>query len=147
MNRTNARAALFSSFIIAGAVACSSARPAPPPPAPVPLSQAEVGAVAWVQAHATRFSPADSMPSGEERTQLAALAGDARVVGISELTEGTREFPTVAGHLLFSLAESKGVRGLSIQAPMPEAMEVDRYVRTGNGDVRRLLHQLGSWRW
>src|SRR6185437_11069518 len=47
---------------------------------------------------------------------------------------------------LFTLADS-GVRGLALQAPMAEAMEVDRYVRTGSGDPRRLLRQLGSWRW
>jgi len=47
---------------------------------------------------------------------------------------------------LFTLADS-GFRGLAIQAPMAEAMEVDRYVRTGNGDVRKLLRDLGSWRW
>jgi erythromycin esterase len=30
---------------------------------------------------------------------------------------------------------------------MAEAMEVDRYVRSGAGELPRLLHTLGSWRW
>jgi erythromycin esterase-like protein len=34
-----------------------------------------------------------------------------------------------------------------VQAPMAEAMEVDRYVRGGAGDARRLLRTLGQWRY
>jgi erythromycin esterase-like protein len=30
---------------------------------------------------------------------------------------------------------------------MAEAMEIDRYVRTGTGDPRRWMSQLGTWRW
>src|SRR6185503_4382469 len=73
--------------------------------------------------------------------------GDAQIVGVSELTEGTRELPNIIRRLVLSLADSAGLRGLAIQAPMAEALEVDRYVRTGVGDPRRLLQAMGSWRW
>src|SRR4029077_5033594 len=38
-------------------------------------------------------------------------------------------------------------RGLAIQGPMAEAMELDRYVRGGSGDALKLLRALGNWRW
>jgi erythromycin esterase len=63
------------------------------------------------------------------------------------MTEGTRELPNIIRHMVLSLGDSAGLRGLAIQAPMPEALEVDRFVRSGVGDPRRLLQALGSWRW
>ena len=89
---------------------------------------------------------ADSTPGSEERTRIAAIASGARIVGFSELTEGTSEFPEIVRRSLVTLADS-GFRGIALQVPMPEALEVDRYVRSGIGDPRRLLHALGSWRW
>jgi erythromycin esterase len=112
----------------------------------VPLSDSAASALQWVQAHALPFAIADSIPASSERARIAALVGNAQIIGVSELTEGTRELPMIIRHLVLTLADS-GLRGLAIQAPMAEALEVDRYVRTGVGDPRRLLQALGSWRW
>jgi erythromycin esterase len=127
--------------------ACHSAPPPPPAPPP-PLSDSATAALRWVQSHTESFVIADSVASSTERARIVALLGDARIIGVSELTEGTAQFPDIIGRTLFALTEA-GVRGLVIQAPMAEAMEVDRYVRTGTGDLRRLLRPLGlaSWRW
>jgi erythromycin esterase-like protein len=126
--------------------ACHSA-PQAPPPAPRVLSDSAAIALAWVQSHGQQFTLGDSMPNAADRAQIVALAGDAKIVGFTELNEGTREFPLIVRRALFALAEGAGFRGLAIQAPMAEALEVDRYVRTGVGDIRRLLRTLGNWRW
>ncbi|MEO7084090.1 MAG: erythromycin esterase family protein [Gemmatimonadaceae bacterium] len=126
--------------------ACHSAPAAPPPP-PIPLSDSAIAAIRWVESHAVPFAIADSVASSEERAKVAAIVGDARVVGFSELTEGTAQFTNIIRRTLFGLAASSNVRGLAIQASMAEAMDVDRYVRTGVGDRKRLLHALGDWRW
>ena len=126
--------------------ACHSAPPAPPP-APRVLSDSAAIALAWVQSHGQQFTLGDSMPNAADRAQIVALAGDAKIVGFTELSEGTREFPLIVRRALFALAESAGFRGFALQAPMAEALEVDRYVRTGQGDIRRLLRTLGNWRW
>ena len=126
--------------------ACHSAPP-PPPPAPRVLSDSAALAVAWVQSHAQQFTLGDSMPNAADRAQIISLAGDAKIVGFSELNEGTRELPLIVRRALFALADGAGFRGLAIQAPMAEALEVDRYVRTGQGDIRKLLRTLGNWRW
>jgi erythromycin esterase len=127
------------------AAACHSAPP-PPPPAPVPLSDSATAALQWVQSNATPFAPNDSVASGAERARLYAITSGARIVGLSEVNEGTHEFPYLVRRTLFALADS-GVRGLAVQGPMAEALEIDRYVRGGGGDPRRLLQTLGSWRY
>ncbi len=148
--RTSASAvALFAAAAVLAA-ACSHAPPPPPPLPPVPLSDSEQAAVRWVDAHAVSFSASDSTePTADDRARLTAFMGDARILGISELTETTHEITTLVRRTLFTLAESDNVHGLAVQAPMAEAMEVDRWVRTRSttGDPRRLLHALGSWRW
>jgi erythromycin esterase len=141
------RSVVLSSLIAAlAAGACSHGPPPAPPAPPPPLRDSAAAALAWVEAHAARFNPEDSLPNAALAQALAPMIGDASVIGVSELTEGTHEFPTIMRQMLFSLADDN-VRGLAIQGPMPEAMEVDRYVRTGIGDPKRLLHALGSWRW
>ena len=140
-----ARAAFALSVASFFTIACHKAPP-PPPPAPRVLGDSATAALQWVQAHAGGINLADSTPGADERRQIAALASGARILGFSELTEGTSEFPEIVLRALVALADS-GFGGVAIQAPMPEALDVDRYVRTGTGDPRRLLRGLGSWRW
>ena len=142
-------AAIVAALTLGFTAACHSGPPPAPPPPPTALTGAASEALAWVDAHALPFSITDSSPSAAERDRLVSFASGVRVLGMSELTEGTREFPLIVRHALFALADadSGGVRGLAIQGPMPEAMDVDRYVRTGVGEPKRLLHALGSWRY
>jgi erythromycin esterase len=141
-----ARRSLVAGTALALVAGCHSAPPPPPPPPPAPLSDSAAAALRWVDAHVVGFGAADSVATASERSGILGLTDGARIIGISELTEGVHEFPLAVRRLLFTLVDS-GVRGLAIQAPMPEALDVDRYVRTGIGDPRRLLRALGSWRW
>jgi erythromycin esterase len=122
--------------------ACHSAKPAAPPPAPVPLTDSAASALAWISQNAVPFTPTDSGPAtGAERALLDRLVAGARVIGFSELVEGTSEFPYILRRALPALADS-GVRGIALQASMVDAMAVDRYVREGVGDPGRLLRVL-----
>jgi erythromycin esterase len=126
------------------AAACH--HPPPPPPAPPPaLSDSGAAALTWVSAHVSPIALHDSTPSAEERRGIFALASGARILGLSELTEGTAEFPEVVRRTLVTLTDS-GFKAIAVQAPMPEAFAIDRYVHGGTGDLRRLLRALGSWR-
>ena len=145
--RTSVRCIALAGLMAGIATACQSA-PAPlPPPVMLPLADSAAAALIWAKGHAVGVSLDDSIPSGGETALLATFATGASVIGVSELTEGTREFAMGVRHVLFALADSGGARGLAIQAPMAEAMEIDRFVRTGEGNPKRLLHALGSWRW
>ena len=64
------------------------------------------------------------------------MTAGARIIGFSELVEGTHELPYIMRRALFALADS-GVRGIAIQASMADAMDVDRYVRGARGDPQR----------
>lgn len=156
MKRTTSRRSAFrfsyrvSRLAIAAALAaaaCNHPPPAPPAPPPV-LSDSAAAALTWVESHVSPIAIHDSTPSADERRGVAAVASGARILGLSELTEGTAEFPEVVRRTLITLADS-GFKAVAVQAPMPEALEIDRYVRGGPGnpsDLRRLLRGLGSWR-
>jgi erythromycin esterase-like protein len=134
--------------LAAGVAASACHHPPPPPPAPPPaLSDSGAAALNWVQSHVSPIALRDSTASAEERRGIFALASGARILGLSELTEGTAEFPEVVRRTLVTLADS-GFKAIAVQAPMAEALEIDRYVRGGGGtgDLRRLLHALGSGR-
>lgn len=131
---------LFAVAIVA-ASACSKTPP-PPPPAPVPLSDSAVAAVSWVQANATGFTPDDSTgANAPERRKIYEMTAGARVIGFSELVEGTHELPYIMRRALLALADS-GVRGIALQASMADAMDVDFYVRGARGDLKKILRAL-----
>lgn len=126
---------------VAGIAACHSAPPPPPAP-PVPLTDSATAAISWVQSNATAFTPDDSTRANDpERNKLYALTSGARVIGFSELVEGTHELPYIMRRTLLALADS-GVRGVALQTSMAEALFLDRYVRGGPGDLKRILRAL-----
>lgn len=141
MSKRRQSAALYAIATICLASACHSNKPAvilPPPP----LSDSAAAALRWVDAHAIPLSILDSSRSAADRSPFLTFVGDARVLGVSELTEGTHEFAGVMRMILAALSD-RGFRGLAIQAPMAETMELDRYVRTGIGNPRQWLRALG----
>jgi erythromycin esterase-like protein len=142
------RARTFAlALLTIGAIVSCRSKPKTEAPPPPPLGDAAAAALRWVDATHTTFQPSDSVASPAERRKIIEIAGNARIIGFSELTEGTHEFAYVMRRALFTLADSSRVRGIAIQAPMAEAMLLDRYVRTGRGDVVRAMRGLGSWRW
>jgi len=125
--------------------ACNHAPPIPVAP-PAPLSDSASAALTWVQSHLSPIALHDSTPTADERRGLLSFASGARILGLRELTEGTAQFPEIVRRALVTLSDS-GFKAIAIQAPMAEAFEVDQFVRGGSGDPRRLLHELGNWRW
>jgi erythromycin esterase-like protein len=110
------------------------------------MTASAAAALQWVNAHTGGVTLTDSMNLDRDRRALAPIVNGARVLGLSEMTEGTDEFPDIVRRALFALADS-GFRGVAIQGPMPEALELNRWVRTSQGDPRRIMRALGSWRW
>lgn len=124
--------------------ACHHSKPQLPPPPPPPLSDSAAAALRWIDEHAVSIATLDSTRPTADRVAFVNFVGDAHVLGVSELVEGTKEFPEIMRMMLATLAERSGFRGIAVQASMPEAMEVDRYVRTGAGNPRPWLHTLGT---
>src|SRR5207244_4483032 len=118
---------------------------APPPAPPPPLEPPAAVALQWIDSHATPFV-GDSLHRAPDPAAVSSLAAGASVMGVSELTEGTAQFAGIIQDMLADLAPS-GFRALSIQASMSDALELDRYVRGGKGDAKRLLQRVGPEHW
>ena len=127
------------------AVACRSKAPVVVAP-PRPLSDSAAAALRWVDAHAVPTAILDSTRPTTDRAAFLDFVGNARILSVSELVEGTHEFGTTIRQMLAALS-TQGFRGIAVQAPMAEAMELDRYVRTGVGSPRQWLRSLGSAHW
>jgi erythromycin esterase len=89
-------------------------------------------------------------PSSDDAdiVRLVGMVGNARLIGAGEATHGTRQFFEMKHRLLQSLVLRRaGVSAFAIEASMPDAMDIDRYVRTGEGDPSRVLSHLYFWTW
>jgi erythromycin esterase len=109
---------------------------------PVPAA-----ASAWLLANATPFATDDPTAPLEDLEPLRSLVGDARIVGFGEASHGTREFFRMKHRALEFLVERMGFTVFAIEASFPEALDVDRYVRTGEGDPAALVRGMHFWTW
>ncbi|MFI6394331.1 erythromycin esterase family protein [Nonomuraea sp. NPDC050540] len=69
---------------------------------------------------------------------LGASIGDAKVVGLGEATHGSHEFFTMKERVFRHLVEKKGFRTFALEVSWPAGLEIDDYLRTGEGDVREV---------
>lgn len=101
----------------------------------------------WLKQHALAVKTVRAERGFEDLAGLAAMIGDARVVGLGEGTHGTREHFQMKHRLLEFLVEKMGFSIFAIEAGAPEAQELDAYVLGGAGDVERLIGGMyfGTW--
>lgn len=119
---------------------------AAPEPEAAPISDAEAAA-AWIRAHAR---PLAATEIGAPRADLAAfseMVGDARIVSLGEATHGTREHFQLKGRIVEHLVESEGFSAFAIEASYADTMAVNRYVLTGEGELKSVVAGMGFWTW
>lgn len=81
--------------------------------------------------------PLESVEPGHGFGDLAPFGkavGGARIVALGEASHGTREFLKTKHRLLEYLVKEKGFTVFAKEAGWPEALPIDRYVKTGVGD-------------
>src|SRR5688500_15047220 len=91
---------------------------------------------AWLQ---SRAHPLTSVTPGGNDTDLASLRdliGRARIVSLGEATHGTREFYQLKHRLIEHLVRRLGFSVVMLEANQLQAEHLNRYVLTGEGDVR-----------
>ncbi len=101
----------------------------------------------WLQ---TNHIPLQSFsPKGPltDLQKLSPLIGDAQIVGLGEVTHGSREIFQMKHRLLRFLVENKGFTLFALEADMAATERMNQYLLTGKGDVEKLLAQLGFWTW
>lgn len=118
------------------------------------LAQAEPGdaagtaaVLAWLREHARPLAGVDAGAPRDDLAALGDLVGDARVVALGEQTHGTSEFFRMKHRALEHLVLEHGFTLFAIEANMPEAERLNRYVLSGEGDAQDLLAGLHSWTW
>jgi erythromycin esterase len=79
--------------------------------------------------------------------KLTPLIGNAQIVGLGEVTHGSREIFQMKHRLLRFLIENKGFTLFALEADMAATEKINHYLLTGQGDIKTLLAQLGFWTW
>jgi erythromycin esterase len=103
--------------------------------------------LAWLRRNTASFRTAEPGGDVTDLAPLGAMLGDARLVALGESTHGTREFFQLKHRVFEYLVREKGFTHFAIEGSWAESNEIDHYVRTGEGDPRRLLSRLGFWTW
>jgi len=77
---------------------------------------------------------------------FGTAVGDARIVALGEASSGTREFFEIKQRLLEYLVKEKRFTIFAINAYWEEAIALDLYIRSGEGDPKALLTGM-LWPW
>jgi erythromycin esterase len=101
------------------------------PPNPVPALT--------TAAHPIRST--DASGSLRDLEPLAAMVGDARIVGVGEATHSSSEFFTLKHKIFRELVEEKGFTTFALEAPWSTGLELDRYIVSGVGDPREIMRR------
>ena len=103
--------------------------------------------IGWVSANAVEFATTDPGGGYADLAPLGAMIGNARIVALGEATHGTREFFRMKHWVVEYLVKEKGFNTFGIEATWAEALLLNRYVHTGEGDPEVLLSKLHFWTW
>jgi len=113
-------------------------------PAPIVPKRADLK---WIRKHAIPVETANPAADFADLVPLKDMIGERRIVALGEGTHGTSEFFKMKHRIVRFLAEQMGFTVFAIEANMPEAREVNRYVLTGKGDPKKALSGLYFWTW
>jgi erythromycin esterase len=78
---------------------------------------------------------------------IGAAIGNARIVGMGEGSHGSSEFFAFKNRLFKYLVERKGFTVLAMEAYWGAGLNVDRYIKTGQGTARQAVASLEFWTW
>ena len=131
--------------VLGTAAGCFHRQPPAPPPTRADLDPQAVAALDWVDQHDVRLASVEPVAADSDLEPLKGYIGNAHVVGVGEATDGSHQFTTVNQRIFEMLARESGFRTLAIEAPVLETSALDDYVRTGVGDPKKLIADLGSW--
>ncbi|MFE9137411.1 erythromycin esterase family protein [Streptomyces sp. NPDC007355] len=70
---------------------------------------------------------------------LDRMIGSAKVVGIGEATHSSADFFTAKHRIFEHLVERRGFTTFALEASWSTGLLVDEWVRTGRGDIRRIM--------
>jgi erythromycin esterase len=114
----------------------------------IPQAELDATSVDWMRSNSVLFNTDDPLaPSDSDLAPLDAMIGHSSLVAMGESTHGTRQFFRMKHRVFRYLVEHHGFDHFSIEASLPEALAVDRYVQTGIGNPADLLRGMHFWTW
>ncbi|WP_412519863.1 erythromycin esterase family protein [Actinomadura madurae] len=101
---------------------------------------------AWIERNAHRLGTVDPVAPLDDLEPLRRSVGNASIVGLGEPQHGLREVTALKHRTLRYLVERMGFRSIAWEDDWTLGLEIDRYVRTGEGDIDALLRRTsGAW--
>ncbi len=97
------------------------------------------------QASELRIENPDAPP--DDMQAIAAIVGDARVVGLGEPTHGTREVVQLRRRITSHLVQNLGFRLVGIEADWSGCLAINDFVVDGVGSPEAALAGQGYWMW
>jgi erythromycin esterase len=101
----------------------------------------------WIRHNAIPLRTVIAGNGFKDLQPLRKLIGSAHLVALGEATHGTREFFQFKHRVLEFLVNEMGFTVFGIEAPMPEAFDINEYVLNGKGDPEKALASLYNWVW
>jgi len=95
----------------------------------------------WVGHHAVPLDTVDPAAPLGDLGPLRRAIGDAEVVGLGESIHGAAEEETLKHRTLRLLVEDMGFRSVAWEEDWTTGLQIDRYIRTGEGDLDALMAQ------
>ena len=112
-----------------------------------PLATAAKAVRTWLATNAVRLETVEAGHGFADMQPLKPIIGSARIVALGEATHGTREFFQLKHRMLEFLVIELGFNIFAIEATMPESLDINNYVLTGQGDAERALAGIYFWTW
>ncbi|GAA4502226.1 hypothetical protein GCM10023172_25290 [Hymenobacter ginsengisoli] len=115
--------------------------PTGPPVPPLPTA----AEMAWLRTALRPLRLGAPATAGPDLAALGGFLAPARLVGLGEVTHGSHEVFALRDKLTRYLIAEKGFTGLALEASPVACAALNDYVRTGRGDLSRLLAALDGW--
>ncbi|MQM25555.1 erythromycin esterase family protein [Glycomyces albidus] len=103
--------------------------------------------VAWIDRRSRAIDTTDPAAGLDDLEPLRRVVGAAPVVGLGEWSHGSREQFRIKHRMVRFLVERMGFRTIAFEQDFAHGIEIDRYVRGGDGDAAALVRGMSSPLW
>lgn len=98
----------------------------------------------WIEHHAHPLDTTDPTAPLDDLAPLRRSVGNASIVGLGEPAHEVAEVTTLKHRALRYLVEHLGFRSIAFEDDWTLGLEIDDYVRTGDGDIDAILGRTGG---